>query len=521
MNKRRLLPLIAIISIAACKKENIGQPVPPAENRQLLLTVLDSVYLYARQLYYWNEQLPDINKFSPRSYANQTGASDLAIVRKELFDLSHYAVNPSTGHPYEQHPERRDLPKYSTVIVPGDPASYHAGELTPIAALKAGSSSYGLSMVAVAPGDIRILMASKGSASGAAGLKRGDRLLAINDRGVATTEDFYRYAAEAMEGSRLRLKVRDGKSGEERPVTLVNIAYAQNPLLREQVFVAGTRVVGYLAYERFTEERNTRTYLESVFSRFAQQGVHTLIVDLRYNGGGFQNTCKYLANMIAPADADGRIMFREYYNNLMQSGQASLLKMQPILDENGTPVMLGGRPATLFDIDYSVAANTTRFEKTGGLLAVNQVYFIVSDQTASASELLINSLRPYLDVKLIGVSLQGSTVKTYGKPIGFFDIYINRYKLYLSLYQTKNAREEGDYFSGMPADISLQDDPRYDFGDIRDPAIYYILHNIAPREYPVVTDNKRILTGFPLKTLDKGIQVQYGLIKQISDLHFK
>ncbi|MFX1705832.1 S41 family peptidase [Chitinophaga sp. CC14] len=515
------LLLAAVLCAASCRKQDREETIPLPGNREALSLLLDSVYLYAQQLYYWNKQLPSFEQFAPRSYANGAPGADLDHLRKELFELTRFAVNPATGQPYELHPYHTGLPKYSTIVDPRDPSSYKPEELSAVEALKAGVGNFGLSLAAAGDNDIRIVTASKGGAAAGAGLKRGDRVQAVNGRTVATTDAFYSYASTALSGATVKLEMADGKSGVVKQVTLVNITYAPNPLYKEQLLDAGGEKIGYFAYERFTEEQNTRAYLDPLFKRFAQQGVRTLIVDLRYNGGGFQNTCRYLANMIVPVSADGQVMFKEYYNPLMQSGQATILKQQYILDGGGNPVMVDGRAATLNDIDYSVEANTSKFEKTGGLAALKRVYFIVSGQTASASELLINSLKPYMDVRLIGVSYQGGAVRTYGKPVGFFDISVNRYKLYLSLYQNKNAKEEGDFFAGMPADVSVLDDPSYDFGDVRDPAVHSIMNIEAPGQYPRAMATARTGAGFPVRAVGPVAATQYGLIKQVSELHLR
>ncbi len=128
-------------------------------------------------------------------------------------------------------------------------------------------------------------------------------------------------------------------------------------------------------------------------------GVADLIIDLRYNGGGFVNTAEYLINLIAPPTVTGT-MFVEYYNKTMQDGKASILKNQPLLDENDQIQYSGGKIVTYADVDYSVTGNTIAFSKKGSLSTVANVVFLVSGNTASASELVINSLKPHLNVKL-------------------------------------------------------------------------------------------------------------------------
>jgi carboxyl-terminal processing protease len=94
------------------------------------------------------------------------------------------------------------------------------------------------------------------------------------------------------------------------------------------------------------------------------------------------------------------------------------------------------------------------------------VVFIVSGGTASASELVINSLKPHVTVKLVGLT-------TYGKPVGFFPVTIeNKYDVYFSLFETKNSLGQGGYYTGMTPDVSASEVPAntvmYDFGNVND-----------------------------------------------------
>lgn len=139
-------------------------------------------------------------------------------------------------------------------------------------------------------------------------------------------------------------------------------------------------------------------------------------------------------------------MYSEQFNSLMQNGKATILKNQLYRDTNGNTVTYKGRLATMADVDFSKSANTNRFIKAGDLTSIQTVYFIVSGNTASASELLISSLKPYLNVQLIGE-------KTYGKPVGFFGIHIDNYTLYLSSFTLQNALGWCDYFNGMQPDV--------------------------------------------------------------------
>src|SRR3546814_18965955 len=91
------------------------------------------------------------------------------------------------------------------------------------------------------------------------------------------------------------------------------------------------------------------------------------------------------------------------------------------------------------------------FEKTNNL-QLTKIYFLVTEGTASASELLINNLSPFVDVKLIGED------HTYGKPVGFFPITFLNTDLYAVSFKTTNNVGNRDFFKGLEVDQDVGDD---------------------------------------------------------------
>jgi hypothetical protein len=150
-------------------------------------------------------------------------------------------------------------------------------------------------------------------------------------------------------------------------------------------------------------------------------------------------------------------MYAAYYNPTLMANAEKLLKNQVRKDATT------GQVYNYSQIDYSLAANTEKFSKKG-TLNINRVFFIVTSATASASELTINNLRPYMNVQMIGRT-------TYGKPVGFFDIEINKYQMYIPEFETKNSSGQGGYYAGMTPGSTdypgklISDDVTKDFGD--------------------------------------------------------
>ena len=172
---------------------------------------------------------------------------------------------------------------------------------------------------------------------------------------------------------------------------------------------------------------------QSTFN-FTAQNITDLVVDLRYNGGGYVSTAEFLDNLIVPASASGSLMYNTYYNANLVNGKDPLLRNQVRKDPNGGTFNYS-------QIDFSVAAQSVSFAKRGSL-NVGRVFFIITGSTASASELTINNLRPKMDVQFVGET-------SYGKPVGFFDIDINKYQMYTPEFSTKNSAGQGDYYTGF------------------------------------------------------------------------
>ncbi|QNK64014.1 hypothetical protein H7F33_05860 [Pedobacter sp. PAMC26386] len=484
-SKTGLVTFTLLLSFASCKKSDpsIEKSNPISQREAKIKGNLDSLYQYAQQIYLWNEQLPALESFKPDRFFDSSTANEIDLYKNEIFAFSRFAVNPVNNIPFEYLSPNPGRTKYSSLIEIGAVSS---GSKT----INTSDNNFGLAFAGTADNQIRVLYVDPNSSAGIAGLKRGQKVININGKKAEASADYYNLISAALNDPGLAITVETVQDNPSSAKTyqLSNRPYTTNPVLKSVILEENAKKIGYISYRSFTAEDNSRQYLDPIFGQFAAADVAELIIDLRYNSGGYQNTSKYLANKIIPQSANGQLMFTEIYNKLMQNGKANLLANQPLLGYGNEPIYVNGKIATLMDIDYSPGGNKNLFEKEGPLLHVKKVSFIVSSQTASASELLINVLKPYLDVKIVGVSADGNTaVRTYGKPVGFFDIKIDKYKVYLAMYQDKNANNEGDFYEGMPAEISTADDTTVDFGDTNDPALRAIVSGITT----AVSGNKR------------------------------
>lgn len=376
---RKIVPLLGLgglLLFVSCKKDGTepDEPITSPTTGTRMEFTLDSILLYAQQIYLWREAMPTYSDFSPRTRYSSI-SPEISAFRQELFDLSQLKLR-NNGLPYEQS-TIANTPKYS-------------------------------------------------------------------------------FLEQSTETS-------------SAPVALVDVSnYVQQTNFWEQ----DNKKIAYLYINSFPELSGIKDRLDEAVHSMANQATQYLIVDLRHHGGGYVHTAEYLANLLAPSSLQGKTMYSEQFNDLMQQGKASLLKRQLYRDANGNTVQYNGRLATLADVDYSLSANTHYFDKQGPLHSVQSIYFLVSERTASAAEMLISVLKPYFDVKLIGN-------KTYGKPVGTFAIQIDKYQIYLSSFVIQNANGWSDYFDGIEVDIAATGSNIPDLGNPEETLLAAALKDIG------------------------------------------
>jgi carboxyl-terminal processing protease len=454
--------MLSAALFASCKKSSsTNYPSSPSKVGSTIDLIKDSVYLYAKEEYLWEDQLPSYAAFIPRSFTN---ADDLTVLQSELNALSQYAINPATGMPYELSATNPGLAKYS--FIDNGAAS---------AELNGTKGDFGFDLEFNAVNDLRVEYVYPNSPAAKAGIKRGYKVTSINNNtsitytnpGTQTVSSAnLAFITNAIYDSGSVTMILKKPDSTTYNVSMQTANYNVVPVLKDTILTAGTHKVGYIVFNSFTADANADPLLDPAFANFANSGITDLVVDLRYNGGGYVSTAEHMDNLIVPPSKTGSIMYSQHYNANLAAGKDPLL----------TALYGPG--------DYSVATNTIKFAKSGSL-NIARVFFIVSDQTASASELTINNLFPEMDVELVGS-------QTYGKPVGFFAININKYQMYTPEFSVLNSAGNGNYYSGFTpgvgyAGIKDFDDPTVEFGDPNERLLKHILNYVTTGTYSIQT----------------------------------
>ncbi len=274
--------------------------------------------------------------------------------------------------------------------------------------------------------DLRLTQVFPGSPAASAGFARGHRIVMIDGRTIAEigqAEGVSAVLGAGGDGFTRTFLMRDSLGGEFE-VAVTKALVTIDPIPSTAVFdVAGAKV-GYVDFRTFISTANVD--LDLAFAQFESQNVSALIVDLRYNGGGLVSTAEQLADLIG-----------------------GIIAFDQVLSE------------TLFNSAKSAFDSIVRFrDLSGSLSLLQQVVFITTGSSASASELVINALLPHTVVTLVGSD-------TFGKPVGQSGFpYCNDELLFRPVtFETVNALREGQYFDGLGVTCAATDELQYALGN--------------------------------------------------------
>lgn len=315
----------------------------------------------------------------------------------------------------------------------------------------------------------------EGSNASEKDIKRGDLFSGVN--GVQLTIDNYR---DLLFGDNLgytlnMVSISNGtivNNGKE--VSLEKEEnFEINPIYKNKILNTTTGKIGYLMYNQFVADKNTE--LNQIFGNFKAVGISDLIIDLRYNGGGSVNNCVALASMIT-GQFPSEVFVQEQWNSKM---------LNFLSKEYGEESLINRFVTTLSDGENINS------------LSLERVYILTSSESASASELLINGLKSFIEVVHIGET-------TVGKNVGSITVYD-----YIDAQQTKNpdhtyalqpivlkiANNDGfsDYAQGLAPDHMVKEQIT-DFGVLGDPSEALLSYAVSLITGDEITSSKKKYT---------------------------
>ena len=290
---------------------------------------------------------------------------------------------------------------------------------------------FGFVLAPGSDGRVRFGIVLGGSPAAAAGIERGDALVALDGEPVGRLDELGEAGALALleridaaeEGEPLRFGIE--RDGETLEIEIRKAAYAIDTLAGTRSFEAedGTRV-GYVPVLEFAE--STPAAMDAAFARLADEGVEALVLDLRYNPGGLV----FAASRLAAHVAGDRVVGQTFANYLFNERYAR-------------------------ELNASVG-----FDPVDATLGLDRVVAIMTGDSASSSELAVNGLKPFIDVEVVGTRSFG---KAFGSaPMRYCDVAINA-----MAFVTANAEGE-TVAGGIEPDCEVEDVYDFPLGDERD-----------------------------------------------------
>ena len=251
----------------------------------------------------------------------------------------------------------------------------------------------------------------------AAGLDRGYEILSINGRDVsdviAAGESVSAQFGEDEVGVNVDMRYRD-LAGSIANVSFAKALVTIETVTTAKVIQVNNTPTAYLGFRNFVEP--SFEALRDAFELFAAEGATDLILDVRYNGGGLVSVAEFLSSLIGGSVTDGELFALRQHNRLN----------------------------TNFNVE-------TLFSSEVNTLNLSRLVVITTGASASASELVINGLNPFLDVTLVGE-------KSFGKPVGSYGYDFCDKTAVPIAFNNVNALDEGDYFDGFEVDCPAEDD---------------------------------------------------------------
>lgn len=401
---------ITIFSLQSCEDQD-------DVDSSIDLKINDFIWKGLNQYYLWQADVPNL---ADNRFANQQALNSFLRVSSKPEDLFKNLLNK----PESKFPNGGAIDRFSWIV-----DDYTVLEQELQGTSKSSGIDFRLTRISKNSDDlvgyVRYILPNSDASSKS--IKRGDLFTGIN--GTKLTVSNYR-SLLSLDSYTLNMADINDKiiTPNGKSVLLTKTILDENPVYINKVIVSGSHKIGYLMYNGFYA--NYDLQLNTAFAQFKSQGVTDLVLDLRYNGGGSVQTATYLASMIT-GQFKGQIFSKQKWNdkiNAYFATEDSELLYDRFTDKIG---------ATSIN-----SLNLTR------------LYVLTTDGTASASELVINGLKPYINVVQIGD-------KTVGKNVGSITLYdsetfnkknvnpSHKYAMQPLVLKIVNASDFGEYTDGL------------------------------------------------------------------------
>ena len=397
MKKLILLPILLLALFASCKKDR----VKPIDSGLTDAMARDTVYYIMKDYYYWYNLMPTVTK---ENY--QTPYDILEAMRYKTLDRWSYIL---TGDEYN-------------------------------AQVNGTFVGHGFRIGLDALGNARIAMIYYNSPLYAAGVRRGwivEKINGVDLAPILLRNDgvAYNTLIQPSTAGITNIFLFRKPDGTETTISSTKAQFSINTVLAYDTLHLASGVTGHLVFEEFFPPATDE--LATAFAYFKANNIKDLILDLRYNSGGYLDIAQTLASYIAGDSKAGTIFAKLSYNDKHPEANTSIL-----------------------------------FKTTASSLGMTRMAVITSRSTASASEDVINGLKPFVNIVTIGDTTNGKPTGMNGWDIG----KVHKYYVFPVTFKVVNSLNQGEFFDGFFPSKVLADDIAHDWSDRNEACLKEAIH---------------------------------------------
>ena len=394
MKKILLIAILVIPLLSGCKKDPDPEPV---EGPTLAERARDGLYELMDIMYLWNNRMPTVK------ISDYDGPDELLEALRYL---------------------------------PRDKWSFVADYDDFMASMGGSFVGHGIRMGLDDANNVRVVSLYTASDLWTKGVRRGWIVKEVNDTPLApvfTDPVAYSSLMGASVAGVTNKFLFVKPDGSEVTYSSIKKEMIINSVTAATVLDLASGKTGYLCFETFIEPSEEE--LNAAFTDFKANNITDLIIDLRYNGGGYMNIAQQLSSLVLEKADTTKVCYTLKYN---------------------------GTVSAEWDESFN-------FVKTESPLGLDRVVFITTRNSASASEVVINSLDPYIQVYLVGDTTHGKPagMNLWGYPFPRTSTDEPDYKYVFApiTFEYVNSIGYGGFYEGMEPDVKAIDDITHDFGD--------------------------------------------------------
>jgi carboxyl-terminal processing protease len=315
-----------------------------------------------------------------------------------------------------------------------------------------------------------------------AGFTRGDLIIKLDGGNI--TADNYRNLFSGTSVSVTKGTLTSNGIATGATLTLVAEELNLDPVLMYKIIEREGHKIGYLVYLQYIPSYNSSS-LNLAFQYFRENQISDLVLDLRYNPGGYTTAAQYLTSSIAPLNTvnDKSTLVSYQWND----------KYQAYWISNNRQDQLGVK----FDPNVPVK------------LGLGKLYVLTGNGTASASELTICGLEPYMDVVIVGDTTYGKyTASITIKPEDWYQnasdyTGFKNWGMQPIIMRYANSQGITNFKNGFAPDYRVRDEllPAYPLGELTEPLLKKAVENITGT---TISAPKRAVKQIEYVIVDRG-----------------